>query len=184
MEEGWKNDENPYLVIPCRKCSQYMYVKTTQKTKKCLRCGRQHKVSSILDSGEIVKGMTNAVEMVKTRQNELAIRELGDVPEFRAAEDFTVKRSLKQASEDPSKILDDDNGLQPKFRGMLREISSSFKKFPYYVLEIMAENYGIPLSDLSLLVKNSRRKGCLIQSLDNYYTIDMTVFNNELQNSL
>jgi len=81
MEEGaLKKDQNPYLLFACSKCKQYLYVKTTQKTKKCLRCGRQHKVSSIINSGEIVRGITKAVEMVQFRQNELAIIELGTTP--------------------------------------------------------------------------------------------------------
>ncbi len=98
MEEvGWRKDENPYLIFTCSKCTQYLYVKTTQKSKKCLRCGRQHKVSSIINSGEIVKGMTKAVEMVKTRQNELAVEELGAKPEFRAGDDFTIMKKIKNS---------------------------------------------------------------------------------------
>ena len=42
-----------------------MYAKTTQKTKKCLRCGCSHKVSTVINSGVIVKRMTEAVNMVK-----------------------------------------------------------------------------------------------------------------------
>ena len=168
-EEGWKKDENPYLVIPCRKCNQFMYVKTTQKTKKCLRCGRQHTVSSILGSGEIVKGMTEAVKLVKARQNELAIKEMGTTPEFRAAEDFTVKSRINQSSE--VNISTDDGDLSATFKKMLHEISDLYDKIPYYVLEIMAENYAIPLSELKLLVKNSQKEGYLIHSQDNSYTI-------------
>ncbi len=42
-----------------------MYAKTTQKTKKCLRCGCSHNVSTVINSGVIVKRMTEAVNMVK-----------------------------------------------------------------------------------------------------------------------
>lgn len=55
----------------------------------------------------------------------------------------------------------------------LREISSSYNKFPYYILEIMAENYAIPLSELKLLVKNSQKEGYLIHSPDNSYRINL-----------
>ena len=82
MEEvGFKKDENPYIVFPCSKCKQYMYVKTTQKTKRCLRCGRYHKVVTILSTGEIAKGMTNAVNMVKQKQREFSRKEVGEIPE-------------------------------------------------------------------------------------------------------
>lgn len=173
-EEGWKKDENPYLVVTCLKCKQYMYVKTTQKTKKCLRCGRQHKLLSIINSGEIVKGMTKAVEMVKTRQNELAKEETGTTPEFRAAEDFTVKSRINQPSDVRSKVSfsSDDSDLAATFKKMLHEISSTYSKFPYYVFEILAENYAIPTSELRILVKNSLKEGYLIRSGDNSYIIN------------
>lgn len=54
MEDtAWKKDETPYLVFACRKCRQYTYVKTTQKSKKCARCRRTHTVSDIMGSGEV-----------------------------------------------------------------------------------------------------------------------------------
>jgi hypothetical protein len=160
-ENGWEKDQNQYLIATCLKCKQFMYVKTTQKTKKCLRCGRMHKVSSILNSGEIVKGMTKAVEMVKTRQNELAIREMGNIPELRAADDFTVKRRRK-------KIINIDKNLSTKFQKMLQEISSSYTKFPSYVLEIMADNFSIPLPELKILVRSFQKKGILIREDSSY----------------
>lgn len=167
--ERWEKDQNPYLIVTCSKCKQYMYVKTTQKTKKCLRCGRQHKVSAIISSGEIVKGMTKAVEIVKTRQNELAIKEIGNPPEFRATDDFIVRSRKNSSSEEFTPC--DDSDLESKFKEMIREISISFGEFPYYILEIMAENYTIPLSELRILVKNSQKEGFLIRLKDNLYRI-------------
>jgi len=165
-EEAWKKDEKPYLIFTCSKCKQYLYVKTTQKTKKCLRCGRQHKVSSIINSGEIVKGITKAVEMVKTRQHELAIKELGTTPEFRTSDDFTVKSRLKKtfATDNSS----NDNDYSSKFTKMLQEISGSYTVFPFYVLEIMAEDFGIPVSELKILVKAFQKKGILLRQDGSY----------------
>ena len=171
MEEvGWKKDENPYLIFICSKCKQYSYVKTTQKTKKCLRCGRQHRVSSIINSGEIAKGMTKAVEMVKSRQNELVVKELGSVPEFRATDDFTIKSKVRRSSKKISEIntVPDFSG---RFLQMIQEISGLYDEFPYYVLEFMAENYDIPLSELKILVNNSQKEGFLIRLKDNLYVI-------------
>lgn len=164
--EGWKRDEKPYLVFTCLKCKQYIYVKTTQKTKKCLRCGRQHKVALILNTGEIIKGITKAVEMVKTRQHELAIKELGTTPEFRASDDFTVKSSPKKtfAIDNSS----NDNDYSSKFTKMLQEISGSYTVFPFYVLEIMAENFDIPVSELKILVKVFQKKGILLRQDGSY----------------
>ena len=167
MEEtGWKKDQNPYLIFTCCKCKQYMYVNATQKTKKCLRCGKQHKVSAILNSGEIVKGMTKAVEMVKIRQNELAIKETGNKPELRAANNFTVENKQQKFFniDNPN----DDNDLLTKFQKMLQEISCSYNVFPYYVLEIMAENVDIPLSEIKILAKSFQKKGILIYQDGSY----------------
>ncbi len=175
MEEvGWKKDENPYLIFTCSKCKQCLYVKTTQKSKKCLRCGRQHKVSSIINSGEIVKGVTKAVEMVKARQNELAIKELGNMPEFRAVDVYIVRSRKNRSSEvSPESFTTfEDSDLTNKFRKMIHEISESYNKFPFYVLEIMAENYAIPLFELKFLVKDSLKEGFLILSEDNSYKLN------------
>lgn len=171
--EGWQKDEKPYLIFTCSKCKQYLYVKTTQKTKKCLRCRRQHKVSSIINTGEIVKGMTKAVELVKTRQNQLAIKELGNSPRLRAADDFSIMRSVKKLEDFNETRRDkvDDNEYAAKFQEMMLEISGLYREFPYYVLEIMAENYAIPLSELKLLLRNSQKKGFLIRSGHNSYKV-------------
>jgi len=170
MEDvGWKRDETPYLIFNCSKCKQFSYVKTTQRTKECLRCGRQHKVSNIINSGEIVKGMTTAVETVKTRQNELAIKDLGKNPELRASDEFTVVSSPKKKPNFDT--IQDTNDLISKFEKMLHEISDSYTEFPFYVFEIMAENFGIPLSELKILIKNFLKKGFLIGLKDKFFKI-------------
>ena len=88
MEDvGFKKNETPYLVFACKKCKEFSYVKTIQKTKKCLRCGKTHQVRDILNKGEVVNGMTEAVNAVKRKQNEIAI------PEFRSGGDFVITAS-------------------------------------------------------------------------------------------
>ncbi|MFX0167311.1 MAG: DUF1922 domain-containing protein [Candidatus Hodarchaeota archaeon] len=168
-ETTWKKDETPYLIFQCAKCKQYLYTKTTQKGKKCLRCGRNHTVSIILNSGEIVNGMSAAVEMVKKRQNELGKKELGHSPELRAFGDFTV--AVKK-SED--RIRDGDGSSEDtirQFEKMLKEIYSTYKKFPLYIIEIIADNYGIPASELEVLTRSFQKKGILIRLNDNSYTV-------------
>ena len=176
-EEGWKKDEKPYLVFTCSKCKQYLYVKTTQKGKKCLRCGRQHKVELIINTGEIVEGMTAAVKTVQIRQNELAIKELGSDPELRADEGFFVQGKVNKSyynAPEFSTVLKkvDNDELALNFKKMLYEISQSYSKFPSYLLEIMAENYAIPLSELKFLLKNSQKEGFLIHLEGNLYKIN------------
>jgi len=167
-ETVWKKDETPYLIFECMKCRQYLYVKTTQKGKKCLRCGRNHKVSNILNSGEIVNGMTAAVDMVKKKQDEFGKKELGHTPEFRAFGDFKVATQKSK-----NMFVDDESSEETtrQFKKMLFEISAMYKKFPIYIIEVMAENYGIPIAELKNLTKNFQKKGILVR-LDNYsYTV-------------
>jgi len=181
MEEtAFKKDETPYLVFTCKKCRQYSYVKTAQKTKKCLRCGRTHQVKDILGLGEIVYGMTEAVNTVKRKQTELAI------PEFRSEGDFVVatnkfptrtpvkKSKRKVLSEiDSDKNINSD--LKEQFSEILLELSKLYGKFPKYMLEIMAENYGIPAKELKLLIRSFKKQGVLtvLKNEDFYYQLEV-----------
>ena len=170
MEEiAFKKDRTPYVIFACRKCQQLAYVKTTQKTKKCLRCGRTHQVNS-LSEGEIVYGMTAAVDTVKKKQSELVI------PEFRSSSDFIVAtNSITRPKSRINTLInkDQESGYKGKFKEMLMELSKLYGKFPKYLLEIMAENYGIPSQDLPNLITEFNKKGILtfLRDEDFYYKI-------------
>ena len=170
MEEiAFKKDETPYLIFACRKCKQYAYVKTTQKTKKCLRCGRTHQVSS-LSEGEIVYGMTAAVDTVKKKQAEFA------VPEFRSSSDFIVTtNNIARPKNRVNALINNDQEFYYKgrFNDMLMELSKLYRKFPKYVIEIMAENYGIPHSELSVLINEFKKNEILIvvKDADFYFEV-------------
>lgn len=169
-ESTWKKDERPYVIFRCAKCKQYLYVKTTQQSKKCLRCGHMHKVTNISSSGETTNGLSNAIEMVKRRQNELAIKELETTPELRSLNDFkVVKPKRKDENFIQRKEINDD--LTNKFKKMLIEISGMYREFPYYIIELMADNYTIPLSELKILTKDFLQQGFLIQLDDDSYKI-------------
>ena len=168
-ENAFKKDETPYLIFACRKCQQFAYVKTTQKTKKCLRCGRTHKVSSLSEE-EFVYGMTTAVDTVKKKQNELA------VPEFRSNSDFVV--AANNIGRPKSKVYalrnsDQEFDYKGKFNEMLMELSKLYGKFPKYMLEIMAENYGIPHSELCVLINEFKKNETLIvvKEADFYFEV-------------
>jgi len=169
MEDvGFKKDETPYLVFACKKCQEYSYVKTVQKTKKCLRCGRTHQVRDILSDGEEVIGMTEAVNAVKRKQNEIA------TPEFRSGSDFVVatNRVARPKSRVDTKIQEDQEiNYEQKFNEMVIELSSLYKRFPKYLLEIKAEDYQIPPIELKSLIRNAKKSGILIKNEDDdmYY---------------
>ena len=167
MEEiAIKKDETPYLIFACKKCQQYSYVKTSQKTKKCLRCGRSHRVQGILKDREVLYGMTEAVNAVKRKQNELAI------PEFRSGSDFVVAtRSVALPKSRAKAVKNEDQiiNYKEKFTEMLFELSKLYKRFPKYILDIMAEDYGIPAIELKTLIRNAKKSGMLIKNDDDYY---------------
>jgi len=161
-----KKDEIPYLIFACKKCEQYSYVKTIQKTKKCLRCGRTHQVQGILTDGEVVFGMTEAVNTVKRKQNELA------TPEFRSGSDFVVATNTIARPKSSVTVVrneDQENDYEEKFMEMLLELSKRYKRYPKYLLEIMAENYGIPAIELNTLIRSAKKSGMLIKNDDDYY---------------
>ena len=165
----FKKDETPYLIFACKKCQQYSYVKTVQKTKKCLRCGRTHQVREILEGGEIVNGMTEAVNTVKSKQNELA------TPEFRSGSDFVVGTNRVARPKNKRKVVKDEENQEvdyvEKFNEMLLELSNLYTQFPKYMIEIMAEDYQIPAIELETLVRSAKKSGTLIKNGDNdlYY---------------
>ena len=167
MEKGkWKRDETPYLIFQCSKCQQYSYVKTTQKTKKCLRCNRTHQVQHLLAKGEIVKGMTAAVERVIILQNKLSRNNLSRNPDLVSEKGFSLpqKDGFTSGSEIPNEynVNDDDieieNDFYPTFLGMLHMLSAIHKKFPRYLIDIMAEEKCVPLSLIPTLVRKAIRE--------------------------
>ena len=173
MEDiAWEKDQTPYYVFTCAKCRQYMYVKITQKTKKCLRCGKAHKVEHIQDSSELVNGISTAVEVVKARQNELAIQILGDTPDLRASSNFKVARSCSIPKE-VKHIEKSDNGFLEIYKKMLLKISSLYHKFPLYVIEVMADNFGIPSSEIKILTRNFLKEGIIIKLSFNSYRLNL-----------
>ncbi|MFW9989987.1 MAG: DUF1922 domain-containing protein [Candidatus Odinarchaeota archaeon] len=167
---GWKRDKTPYIVFPCIKCHQYMYAKDSQKSKKCLRCGQSHKISEIKDNVEIVKGMSRAVKIVKKRQNELALIELGSLPQFKSLNDFQITMPMIGNDEVIDMRLFENDYLL-KFSKILKEISEMYKEFPLYIIEMMAEKYNIPKLELKLIMNLFIRQGILIRLNSHFYKI-------------
>ncbi len=48
-----------------------------------------------------------------------------------------------------------------KFLEALHFLQNSYKKFPKFMIEIIAENYGIPPPEVKKLINISRRNGML-----------------------
>lgn len=168
-EQVWKRDKNSYLVFSCKKCNQFSYVKLTQKSKKCLRCGHTHQVKFIIPSGEIVLGITNALELVKKMQEKLKGH-----PQFEVANSFkiagnrlSISRNQKKhnkGQEDPL-IEKQSNSIQ--FKEMLLELGASYKSFPRYLIELLADDYSIPKEEIPQLIRMMIRQKILGQSEEN-----------------
>ena len=172
MEESeWKRDETPYLVFACKICNQFSYVKNTQQTKKCLRCGCSHQVESLLSKAEIVNGMTSAVNRVKHLQNEFGHEKLKGEPDFASEGGFKIVSSNKKRERNVSiqpKKDDEDEQLFDSFILMLREVSEMYRTFPKYIIEIMAENKNIPQSEITRLIRRALKEGYLKSHNGNY----------------
>ncbi len=172
--EGWRRDETAYIVFKCLKCWQYIYVKATQKTKKCLRCGRSHRVKNI-NGGDNVKGMTAAVEYVKKKQNELALKEIGAEPDLRTINDYSVVRRTKSSKlfeGEASKTSEtEDHDYLQEFNEIIIKLSSMYKKFPDYMIKMMAEERRIPGDNVKMLINQFKINGLLIPQRNKYYTL-------------
>ena len=151
-----------------------MYVKKTQKNAKCLRCGRSHKVENIHNPEMVVKGIIEATRQVQKKQHELALKD----PEFNlnlsSESSFTVARNLKDDHEKNSlylKELDNKNDYSEKFKTLLKKLSTMYKKFPKFMIEIIAEDYEIPMPEINILINEWEKKGVLIPLKNNYFAL-------------
>jgi hypothetical protein len=60
-----------------------------------------------------------------------------------------------------------------KFLEMLQYLQFTYKKFPKFMIEIMAENYGIPLEEIKRLMIKFRKEGILQILKDEGYTFTL-----------
>lgn len=150
-----KKDQTLYIVFACKQCKRYLYVKTTQKTKKCLACGRTHQVKEIT-WGIIVKGMTTAVNTVKEKQHALALKELGHAPDFEGNNIFIVYQEPSEFQSANAEILEYD-----QFRDFIAKLSEEYKEFPRYVIEMLTEEKGLESRELNLYLVMAVKEGFL-----------------------
>lgn len=165
-ERTFKRDSNPYLIFCCSKCNQFSYVKITQKTKKCLRCGCSYQVKNIIKKGKIVHGISAAVKAIQEKQNKIGEIESNGAILFRSDKDFMI--ALDKPQEVSATIK--GTNYSELFYMMLKDLFKQYKIFPRYMIEIKAENYDIPSSEVKLLIREFCNKGILItQKNKNYY---------------
>jgi hypothetical protein len=165
----WKKDKTSYLVFSCKKCHQFSYVQLTQKSKKCLRCGYTHNISSIIPRGEIVLGITNAHELVKKMQEKLK-----GTPQFEAANSFKIAFNGLVTPQNPNKLkkgqenaLIETQSYFLKLKKMLLELGTSYKSFPRYLIEIMADECSIPKKEIPRLLRTMIKQKLLGHSEEN-----------------
>jgi len=159
-----------YLIFSCTKCYQYSYVKTSQKTKKCLRCGRNHLVKNIIDSGIVVEGITKALEVVKKEQNELAIKDSKGGLNLRSENDFVMKNESKKNDFLKNGAFDYDE----LFKQILIEIKNSLiysakKGVPGYYIDMISKERNIPLENVKSLKKVFLKNNSLQLSNNCFY---------------
>ncbi|MBD3196035.1 MAG: DUF1922 domain-containing protein [Candidatus Lokiarchaeota archaeon] len=170
MEENlsFKKDSKPYVVFRCVNCEEYQYVKQTQKTKKCLRCGKKYNVKNI-EGLEIVNGITKAVQRVIHLQNNIALSE-GFEPILKNESSYiiTPQKSSKRV---PNYNNISDNTIEERFRILLRKLSLQYQEFPKYMIELKLEKHDIPKDKLNSLMQHGIKKGFLKCCQNDYYRI-------------
>ena len=170
----WKRDETPYYIFACFKCGRMLYVKTLQKTKKCLTCNRTHQVAKLPHNTEMVYGMSKAIDAVKQKQNALAIQNTGHTPDLRANNNFHIGSHSIEHLEPHKKPLNSDEidiDYDEAFKALLKDLFLKFTRFPGYMILMMASEYYIPEPEVSLLLSTFTQKGYLIALQNEYYTL-------------
>jgi len=59
------------------------------------------------------------------------------------------------------------------FFEMLKFLQRTYRKFPKFMIEIMAENYGIPIKEIKPLLNKFRKEGILLIMKDEGYTFTL-----------
>ncbi|MFX1408788.1 MAG: hypothetical protein ACFFA6_00420 [Promethearchaeota archaeon] len=59
------------------------------------------------------------------------------------------------------------------FLKMLQFLQLTYKKFPKFMIEVMAENYGIPFKEIKPLINKFRKEGILIILKNEGYTFTL-----------
>ncbi|MFX1316211.1 MAG: hypothetical protein ACFE9T_10130 [Promethearchaeota archaeon] len=59
------------------------------------------------------------------------------------------------------------------FLEVLQFLQSTYKKFPKFMIEVMAENFGIPLKEIKPLINKFRKEGILIILKNEGYTFTL-----------
>jgi DNA-directed RNA polymerase subunit M/transcription elongation factor TFIIS len=171
MEESrWKKDETPYYLFTCAKCGRWLHVKTTQLNKKCLGCRRNHKVESIKGRSKIVNGSTPAMKKVKELQHYLAQKELGTSPDLRADNDFSIiEKTLNQHATNKSTSTECETNLSYSELLYNALLDVQFKIFPFYMIEMIAEELEISKLELKILLQELITTKILIPLPNQYY---------------
>ena len=177
-ELGWTKDTTPYLVFPCEKCGQYLFVKQSgQLTKKCVRphCGRSHQVNTIKNA-QVVVGITAAKDTVKKMQHQLALRELGSSPDFHADHEFMVLAEVPPPKEITTGAKPELSESELQFANIIKKISQQYTEFPEYALELMTPEATISKAELKALIHRFVQQKVLIPLKNGYFKVNRTVF--------
>jgi hypothetical protein len=174
--QKWVKNKKPYLIFKCAKCSRFLYIIASQKTKKCFQCGYNHKVKTIRNIEETVLGLTKAIDTVKQKQNELAIKQLGMNPDLRTTNDFCVSNEydIESVVLSNKKLEKNEDKLDysGSFKNLLDKIAKKYHNFPYYMITLLNETeYKIPVEELKLLIKKFTREKKIIKLKNNYFTL-------------
>ncbi len=178
------SDQKPYRLFQCSKCFQYQYYLPTQKSKKCLRCGKLYSVSDLKPIEEVL-GMSAAVSRVKELQNQIS----SNPPRFIApSEFFIVNKAKKSEPENYSKQIlnqssvDEEEHEFIKALCLLRKACTRFTSFPYYITYIILHRIGLTSKKVNYVLRRAEKESKISKFVKNNTTYFR--FNNDIQNGI
>ncbi|MBN2155472.1 MAG: DUF1922 domain-containing protein [Candidatus Lokiarchaeota archaeon] len=139
-----------YIVFQCTKCNQYTYAKTTQKGKKCPRCGRNHIINKV--NGELVNAPTKAMELVKYNQNQI-----NSSKSFNSTKKPIPIRTPSSSEPLIIPIIAQDAQLTKLLQKVIewqRNENISFKEgFPEYIIEYIVQEIELESRSRTILIR-------------------------------
>ncbi|TXT65427.1 MAG: hypothetical protein BAJALOKI1v1_430018 [Promethearchaeota archaeon] len=175
-QKGIQKDKKPYIIFQCAKCRQYMYVKPAQKSKKCLRCGKMHSLQAIKECHQvdIVYGMSNALNRVKSLQNDFALKYIKAAPALQAQYQFSPIKKNNEANT-VKKTAAQEKTKEEVVRILIMDLSHQYKEFPSYMLSMVAQEHNIDQKTLDGIIRHFIREKELIATNSGYLKVNNAI---------
>ena len=94
----------------------------------------------------------------------------------RSLNDFSIAEKLTQTNENEFKPIiktDQDQDYSDKFALLLQKLSKMYKEFPTYSIELLFDEFEIPISYFKILTNSFKIRGILIPAKNDYFRVNL-----------